>query len=125
MAFHGFVTDMGNLYRLSPAHSRSISTENFVGEKGGDAHATEGTGAQCARELGQGWNISPSVQIEAGQTFSLADSRGPGAIQQIWMTPTGHWRFSILRIYWDGLEQPSVECPVGESTPRAPAWPSA
>ena len=22
---------------------------------------------------------------------------GPGAIQQIWMTPTGNWRFSILR----------------------------
>ena len=30
------------------------------------------------------------------------------------MTPTGHWRFSILRIYWDGQEQPSVECPVGD-----------
>ncbi|MFH1569672.1 MAG: glycoside hydrolase family 172 protein, partial [Gemmatimonadota bacterium] len=35
-------------------------------------------------------------------------------IQQIWMTPTGHWRFAILRIYWDGQEQPSVECPVGD-----------
>jgi hypothetical protein len=114
MAFHGFGTDMGNLYRLSSAQSRSISAENFTGEKGGGARATEGTGAQCARELGQGWKISPSVQIEAGQTFCLADIRGPGAIQQIWMTPTGHWRFSILRIYWDGLEQPSVECPAGD-----------
>jgi hypothetical protein len=30
------------------------------------------------------------------------------------MTPTGHWRFSILRIYWDDQEHPSVECPLGD-----------
>jgi hypothetical protein len=39
---------------------------------------------------------------------------GPGAIQHIWMTPTGNWRFSILRIYWDDETEPSVECPVGD-----------
>jgi hypothetical protein len=32
----------------------------------------------------------------------------------MWMTPIGHWRFSILRIYWDDQEQPSVECPMGD-----------
>jgi hypothetical protein len=30
------------------------------------------------------------------------------------MTPTGNWRLSILRIYWDGQEHPSVEAPVGD-----------
>jgi hypothetical protein len=30
------------------------------------------------------------------------------------MTPTGNWSFSILRIYWDDQETPSVECPVGD-----------
>jgi hypothetical protein len=30
------------------------------------------------------------------------------------MTPTGNWRYSILRIYWDGSDTPSVECPVGD-----------
>jgi hypothetical protein len=30
------------------------------------------------------------------------------------MTPTGRWRSSILRIYWDDQPQPSVECPVGD-----------
>ena len=44
----------------------------------------------------------------------MADIEGSGAIQQIWMTPTGQWRFSILRIYWDDQEQPSVECPIGD-----------
>ncbi|RYG29041.1 DUF2961 domain-containing protein, partial [bacterium] len=32
----------------------------------------------------------------------------------IWMTPTGNWRYSIIRIYWDDQEYPSVECPVGD-----------
>ncbi len=112
--FNGLGMNMGNLSRLSNALTRSLSPENFTGEKGKAGTATEGTGARCARDLGQGWKISPSVRIEAGTTFTLADIEGPGAIQQIWMTPTGTWRFSILRIYWDDQEQPSVECPVGD-----------
>ena len=112
--FNGLGMNMGNLSRLSNALTRSLSPENFTGEKGKAGMATEGTGARCARDLGQGWKISPSVRIEAGTTFTLADIEGPGAIQQIWMTPTGTWRFSILRIYWDDQEQPSVECPVGD-----------
>jgi hypothetical protein len=58
--------------------------------------------------------MSPSIDIESGETITLADIEGPGAIQHIWMTPTGHFRFSIIRIYWDDEEQPSVECPVGD-----------
>lgn len=105
---------MGHLARLSSAQTRSISPENFTGEKGRGAMATKGTGAHRARELGVGWKVSPSVVIRAGTTFELADIGGPGAIQHIWMTPTGRWRLAILRIYWDDQEQPSVECPVGD-----------
>ncbi len=112
--FNGLGMNMGNLSRLSKAKSRSISPENFDGHRGKGGLATEGTGANCARELGQGWKISPSVRIEAGTTFTVADIEGPGAIQQIWMTPTGHWRHCILRFYWDDQEQPSVECPAGD-----------
>lgn len=113
-AFNGLSVGMGNLSCLSQAQTRSISPENFNGEKGQGGMAVEGTGAKCARDLGQGWKISPSVMIPAGQTFELANMSGPGALQQIWMTPTGHWRFSILRIYWDHQDQPSVECPIGD-----------
>ena len=112
--FNGLGMNMGNLSLLSNAETRSISPENFTGEKGRAGMATEGTGANCARDLGQGWKVSPSVGIEPGQTFEMADIQGSGAVQQIWMTPTGHWRFSILRIYWDDQEQPAVECPVGD-----------
>ncbi|GAC1385415.1 MAG: hypothetical protein NVSMB45_14200 [Ginsengibacter sp.] len=30
------------------------------------------------------------------------------------MTPTGNWRFSILRFYWDDETTPSIEVPVGD-----------
>jgi hypothetical protein len=112
--FNGLGLHLGNLSLLSNAKTRSISPENFNGEKGKGGMATEGTGASCARDLGQGWKISPSIRIAAGTTVTLADIDGPGAIQQIWMTPTGTWRFSIIRLYWDDEETPSIECPVGD-----------
>lgn len=105
---------MKDLCVLSDAESRSISPENFRGEKGRGGMATEGTGTVCARDLGPGWKISPSVIIKAGSTFELADIAGPGCIEHIWMTVTGHWRFSILRVYWDDQPHPSVEVPVGD-----------
>ena len=114
MAFDGLGMHLGNLSRISDAESRSISPENFTGEPGRGGMATEGTGSGPARDLGQGWKVSPSVRIGAGETFSLADIDGSGAIQQIWLTPTGRWRFAILRIYWDDQEHPSVECPLGD-----------
>jgi len=114
MTFNGLGMHMGNLWRLSGAKTRSISAENFTGEKGKGGMATKGMGLKEAGDLGRGWKISPSVDIEPGQTFTMADIEGPGAIQQIWLTPTGNLRFSILRIYWDGQEHPSVECPLGD-----------
>ncbi len=112
--FNGLGLNLGNLSRLSRAKTRSISPENFAGEKGQGGMSTDGPAAKSARDLGQGWKVSPYVRIEPGQVFELADIAGPGAIQQIWMTPTGHWRHTIMRIYWDDQEQPSVECPVGD-----------
>lgn len=112
--FNGLGMHLGNLSRMSNAKTRSICAENPTGEKGKGAMATEGTGAHAARDLGRGWKISPSIRIEPGDTATIADIEGPGAIQHIWMTPTGNWRFTILRIYWDGSDVPSVECPVGD-----------
>jgi hypothetical protein len=114
MAFDGLGMDLGKLSRVSEAESRSISPENFTGERGGGGLATDGTGAAAARDLGAGWKVSPSVRVAPGETLTLAQIDGSGAIQQIWMTVTGHWRYGILRAYWDGQEQPSVESPVGD-----------
>ncbi|HCU19467.1 MAG TPA: hypothetical protein DF818_09380 [Bacteroidales bacterium] len=120
--FNGLEMNMGNLYRLSDAKTRSISPENFSGEKGKGGMAdpadkdkpNTANAAWAARDLGKGWKVNPYVRIKAGETFTMAEIEGPGAIQHIWMTPTGNWRFSIIRIYWDGETEPSVECPVGD-----------
>ncbi len=106
--FNGLNMNLGNLSRLSKAKTRSISPENFIGEKGKGGMAVTGTGEKAARDLGQGWKISPSIRIKSKETFTLADIQGSGAIQHIWMTPTGNWRFLILRMYWDGETEPSV-----------------
>lgn len=112
--FNGLGVHLGNLSRLSDAETRSISAENVTGEKGKGGMDVEGIQSEQARDLGQGWKISPCVRIKAGETYTMADIAGPGAIQQIWLTPSGNWRYSILRIYWDDQEHPSVECPVGD-----------
>jgi len=112
--FNGLGLHLGNLSRLSSAKTHSLSAENFTGEKGKGGMATQGTGEKCARGLGQGWKVSPSIDIAAGECREIANIKGPGAIQQMWMTPSGPWRFCILRIYWDDQEQPSVECPLGD-----------
>jgi len=112
--FNGLGLGLGNLSRLSKAQTRSISPENFTGEKGKAGMSTDGPAMRAARDLGQGWKVSPYVRVPAGETFVMADVKGMGAIQQIWLTPAGNWRFAILRIYWDGETEPSVECPVGD-----------
>ena len=120
--YNGLDMSMGNLYRLSDAKTRSISPENFTGEKGRGGMADPADSDKpnvanaynAARDLGQGWKVNPYIRINPGETFTLAEIEGPGAIQHIWMTPAGNWRYNILRIYWDDESEPSVECPVGD-----------
>src|SRR6185503_13564665 len=88
-AFSGLRNNLGDLYRLSNAHSFSIGPENLTGEKGKGAMAAEGTASRAARDLGQGWKVNPFIVINPGQTFTLAEIKASGAIQHIWMTPTG------------------------------------
>jgi Protein of unknown function (DUF2961) len=113
-SYDGLENHLSNLYRLSNAKTLSISPENPTGAKGKGGMATEGTGAAAARDLGQGWKVSPSVVIRSRATYTVAEIGGSGAIQHIWMTPTGNWRLAVLRMYWDDEKEPSVEAPVGD-----------
>lgn len=108
-------TGLGDLPRLSDAVTRSISAENPTGEKGKGGMATEGTGAHAARDLGQGWKVSPSVEIQPFQHFVLADIWGTGVIQHFWITTHYHnWRSLLLRFFWEGDDRPAVEVPLGD-----------
>lgn len=106
---------LNNLTLKKDIRTFSISPENFSGEKGKGGMATleEGSAANAARELGQGWKVNPYIVLKAGVTTVLADYRGEGAIKHIWMTDSAKYgRQLIIRIYFDGAKNPQVECPV-------------
>ena len=63
--FNGLCADLNDISKLSFAKTRSVCPENFTGEKGKAGMAETGTGASCARDLGRGWKISPSVPVPA------------------------------------------------------------
>jgi hypothetical protein len=116
-SFNGLGLNLGSISRLSKAKTRSISAENFTGAKGRGGMSVDGAAASCARDLGQGWKVSPFVNILPGETFTLAEIDGPGAIQSMWISGSGvrdQRRLNILRLYWDDQDQPSVECPIGD-----------
>ena len=119
--YDGLSPTLSNLSKLSDAKTRSISPENFSGGKGKGGMAdikdkdkrNVANAAFQASDLGTGWKVNPFININPNETFTIAEMEGPGAIQHIWMTPTGNWQFSIIRIYWDDETTPSVEAPIG------------
>jgi len=102
---------LGSLSLLSDAKSRSITAENPTGEPGMGAREEPDPNGP-ARELGKGWKCRPYITIAPGETAELASIQGPGTIQSMWFAGTIVRREFILRIYWDGQTQPSVECPL-------------
>ncbi len=110
--FNGLGMSLGKLSLLSNAETRSISSENRSGEKGkGGMDPAQPDGP--ARDLGTGWKCHAWDPIVPGETYVMADIEGPGAIQSIWLAGI-IGRDLILRIYWDGQDTPSVECPVND-----------
>ena len=86
--------------------TRQISAENPTGEKGMGGRATleNGSAANAARELGQGWKVNPFIVTEPHSTTVLADVKGQGAIKHIWITDSAkNGRLLILKIYFDLL----------------------
>ena len=59
-----------------------------------------------------------ATPIEPSQTAELMMQQGPGIITHIWFTISSadryHLKNLVLRIYWDGETDPSVEVPVGD-----------
>lgn len=58
------------------------------------------------------------ISLQDGETAAIAEMEGPGVITRIWITFKSHdsnfLRLILLRMYWDGEENPSVEVPVGD-----------
>jgi hypothetical protein len=93
-AFNGLDMNLGNLSRLSDAKTRSISPENFTGAKGkgGMADPSLDSGKRnvanawyASKDLGKGWKVNPFIEILSGETITIAEIEGSGAIQHIGM----------------------------------------
>ena len=77
--FNGLGMHLGNLSRLSSAETRSISPENFTGEKGKGGMATEGTGAPTRRATSaRAGRSRPRSSSSPATTFDARRHRGPG-----------------------------------------------
>jgi hypothetical protein len=59
-----------------------------------------------------------SKRIMPGETLVMADLRGPGVVDHIWITVADNeyaWpRLVRLRVYYDGKKTPSVDVPLGD-----------
>ncbi len=89
--------------------SRSISFENPTGAPGEGGKASSG--------LGVGRKGSPARTMNPGDVQELCDVEGPGTIRHIWVTTQrdpNNLRSLVLRVWWDGQEHPSIECPIGD-----------
>ncbi|MCY2930136.1 MAG: DUF2961 domain-containing protein [Planctomycetota bacterium] len=91
---------LDGLARIQDATSFAFSAENPTGAKGGGSK-------------GKPWEkLSPARIVAPGETLVLADTDGPGVIQSMWFGGDVGWNF-ILRVYWDGQANPSIESPLG------------
>jgi len=104
---------LGSLPSLSGEQTRSISAENPTGERGKGAMTVPEGGA--ASDLGQGWKVRPCITLPKGSATTLAEIKGPGRIQHVWITVDPKaYRDCLIRFYWDGEAKPSVEVPLGD-----------
>ncbi|HEX5434378.1 MAG TPA: glycoside hydrolase family 172 protein [Candidatus Angelobacter sp.] len=71
------------------------------------ASSTDPTGANADRRV-----------VAPGATVTVLDVDGPGTIAHIWFTIADgepyHLKRMVLRMYWDGETDPSVETPIGD-----------
>ena len=87
------------MYHLHHRTTFGFSAENPTGARNGGT-----PGKDCEK-------LRPCISIKFGETITLCDVDGPGMITHMWFTGyIGHG--FILRIYWDGMEAPSVETPL-------------
>ncbi|OQA02048.1 MAG: hypothetical protein BWY69_01205 [Planctomycetes bacterium ADurb.Bin401] len=91
-----------------PVESRSITAENPTGEKG--------KGGMAASNLGVGRKGRALVNLNPGEKITLCDIKGPAVIRRIWVTlPAKKENLLgfVVRGYWDGQKNPSIEAPIG------------
>ena len=87
------------LERTESFETFAFSAENPTGARGGGKPDSPGE------------KPSPAMWLAPGETGILVDCDGPAELRS-WWCGGDNGSYFILRIYWDGQEHPSVECPL-------------
>ena len=131
--FDGLGMNMGNLSRLSSAKTRSISPENFTGEKGKGGMATDGPAQRGCPRAGPGLEDLALRPHRARTDLHPGRHRGPRRDPADLDDPhrplacsascasTGTTRQSPRSSARSAISSPAA----GASTPSSPRWPSA
>lgn len=94
------------LWQAQEGDTRWASPENLSGEKGAGGRENKG-------QKGHAFETIP-----AGGSIVLADVKGPGVIDRMWMTfadrSPARLRQLRIDIYWDGAAKPAVSAPLGD-----------
>ena len=101
----------GTLFGFVQDSDQSVSILNNV------AHFKQYRSKRISSYDRSGKNADRLV-IKSGETAELARIEGAGIIKHIWITISSQdpmlRRNGILRMYWDGEQEPSVESPIGD-----------
>jgi Protein of unknown function (DUF2961) len=96
----------------------SVCLGQEPGPLDGLATLHSGTTSERASSWDRTGGNADYIVVRAGATVPLAEITGAGEIRHIWITINSpspyHLRELVLRMYWDGETQPSVEVPVGD-----------
>lgn len=76
----------------------------------------------CRRKRASSWDTTGANEdfwkLAVGETRVIADLHSPGCINHIWMTyrsdAPAALRRRVIRMFWDGEQNPSVEVPFGD-----------
>ena len=114
----------------------ALGALGLLGARDGRAEAAAGSGAEAdypqqlslailrdyrnakASSYDRTGGNADAVKLDAGQTLTLLSAQGPGMVSHIWFTLAAddpqHLKKIVLRMFWDGETEPSVETPVGD-----------
>lgn len=95
------------------------STTASVADPLGDvARKVEGIARRASSGVFDPESNQDAYHIGPGERMDLVTLDGPGEIRHMWFTIAGrdrrYPRTLVMRIYWDGAEEPSVETPIGD-----------
>lgn len=115
-----------SLRRVAPVLAATLCTAAGAQLPADFARVQPGASARVSSAHPEAWSNGDNRWVKPGETLVLADVQGPGVIRHIWLTfpdAAPSWIAKegsaapdeiVIRMYWDGHDQPAVEAPLGD-----------